>query len=66
MGNFLPFIGFGTGVTPTAFTTSRDSSGYGFFCALLSHGQTKCWGGSRIIRSLPHPRCQDVAVACLN
>ena len=76
MGDFLPFIDLGTGVTPTAITMGSDDY-YGggdgterrfldFSCALLSNGQIKCWGGSRIIRSLPYPRCQGVSVACLN
>jgi len=71
MGDFLPFLDLGTGLTTTAITTGseggHDSYGfYDFSCALLSNGQIKCWGGSRIIRFLPYPRCQGVSVACLN
>jgi hypothetical protein len=68
MGDFLPFTNLGTGVTPTAITAgSEDGDGsYDFSCALLSNGQIKCCGGSRIIRLLPYPRCQGVSVACLN
>ena len=67
MGDFLPFVDLGTGVTTTAITIGGDGVyEYDFTCALLSNGQIKCWGGSRIIRSLPYPGCQGVSVACLN
>jgi len=68
MGDFLPFIDLGTGVTTTAITTGSEVGDdvHDFSCALLSNGQIKCWGGSRIIRSLPYPGCQGVSVACLN
>jgi len=66
MGDFLPFIDLGTGVGSTAITTGGDGSDYDFSCALLSNGQIKCWGGSRIIRSLPYLGCQGVSVASLN
>ena len=68
MGDFLPFIDLGTGVTPTAITIGSGccDGRNDFSCALLSNGQLKCWGGSRIICSLPYPRCQGVSVAWLN
>ena len=48
MGDFLPAVSLGTGLTATAITC-----GAGHTCALLSNGQLKCWGVSRILLSLP-------------
>ena len=53
MGDNLPAVSLGTNLTATAITCGADHT-----CALLSNGQLKCWGGSRIILSLPCPRRQ--------
>ena len=50
MGDFLPAVSLGTGLTATEIMCGFDHT-----CALLSDGQLKCWGGSRIF---PCPRCQ--------
>ena len=42
MGDILPAVSLGTGLTATAIVC-----GDSFTCALLSNGQLKCWGGSR-------------------
>ena len=47
MGDNLPAVSLGTGLTATAISCGTRHS-----CALLSNAQIKCWGGSRIILSL--------------
>ena len=60
MGDFLPAVSLGTGLTATAITCGANHT-----CALLSNGQLKCWGVSRILRFCPCSRCQGIADACL-
>jgi hypothetical protein len=43
MGDFLPAVSLGTGLTATAITC-----GAGHTCALLSNSQLKCWGECHI------------------
>ena len=60
MVEFLPAVSLGTGLTATAI-----ASGYRHTCALLSNGQLKCWGVSRILLPLASPRCQYTPVTSL-
>lgn len=43
MGNNLPAVDLGTGVTATAITVGEIHT-----CALLSDGRVKCWGGNGV------------------
>lgn len=44
MGDFLPYVGLGTGQTATAITAGDD-----FTCVILTGGGVKCWGqGGRL------------------
>jgi len=42
MGDFLPAVSLGTGLTATAITCGSEHT-----CALLSNGLLKCWGECR-------------------
>lgn len=48
MGDNLPMIDLGTGLTAAAIAAGGDSSGwgYGYTCALLQDGRVKCWGAN--------------------
>ena len=64
MGDFLPAVSLGAGQNAIALYATAIDCGEYHTCALLSNGQLKCWGGSRILLSLPSPRRQCTPVFC--